>query len=129
MQFAIHRSRIRPPLRVEVQFTLLGHVEEVHHEHVQRQFLLAIFLGHIENLILSRIDRLALDVPISRLRQHLCHAGEQAVTFIDFVAGLSGDNEIGNAISYLGRPRIAPIEPQIDRRFGWVIPHQAIATA
>ena len=101
MQFTIHRSRIGPAFRIEVHLALARHVQEVHHDNVQRQIPLAISLRYIQNLFLGRVDRLALDVPINSPWQHMRHAGQQPIALVNFIAGLPGNDEIRHPVSNL----------------------------
>jgi len=127
MQFTIHFSWIRPALRVQVQFALLRHVEEIHDNHIKRQLLLAIPLRHIQSLLLRGVNRLTLDVPVDRPRQHVRHARQQPIPLVDLVAGVACDDEIRYAVSNLRRPYVLTVEAQIHRRFRRIVPDQTVA--
>src|SRR5579859_432203 len=55
MQLTIHSCRIRPTRWLEIEFSLLRHVQEVHDDSIQRQLLFTILLRHIQNLFLGWI--------------------------------------------------------------------------
>ena len=71
---------------------------------------IAITLGDRQELLLSRIDRLALDIAIRSFRQQVCDASELAVTLIDLVDLVSCDNKERNAVSYLRGPLVVLVE-------------------
>ena len=75
MELLIHGGWIGPTGGVEIELTLLGHVEKIHDHNIQRKVAVAISLCNRYDLILRRIDCLALDVTVSRFRQQMSDAG------------------------------------------------------
>lgn len=129
MKLLIHGRWIRPSSRIEIQIALLRHVQEVHDEDVQRQVALAIPLRNSHELVLGGIDRLALDVAVGGLRQHVRDSGELAITLVNFVGIVARNHKKRNAVSHLRRPHILQVEPQIDCSFRRVVPDQAVIPA
>lgn len=102
MKLFVHCDWIGPSNRVEIQLALFRHVQEVHHQHIERQVAVTISLRNCHELVLGGIDRLALDVAICGLRQHGRDAGELAIAFVDLVAVIARDHEKGNTVSHFG---------------------------
>ena len=120
----VHGGWIWPPGRVEIELTLLGHVEKIHDHNIQRKVAVAISLCNGHDLILRRIDRLALDVTVGRPRQQMGDAGELAIAFVDLVALFALDHEERNTISDFRRPDVSLVEAEIYGGFRGIVPDQ-----
>ena len=102
LKLFIHCRRIGPSSRVEIQLALFRHVQEVHHQYIERQITVAISLRNCHQLVLRRIDCLALDVAVCGLRQHMRDASQLAIALVDLVAVVARDHKKRNTVSHLG---------------------------
>lgn len=115
------KSKAKPPAssgepcEINVQLALLGHVQELHHQPIQRQISIAIHLRDVKELFLRRIDGLALYVAVNRPRQHVGDAGQLAVALVDFVRFVTSDHEEGD-----------PVANFEDQTFCWLKPRSTV---
>ena len=127
VKLLVHGRGIGPVLRIEVHLAHFGVVEPVDDEHVGGKMPVAVSLSHGEHFVLSDITLLALDVSVSRLRQHGRRTGQQPVAGVDFVRGFAGDDKERDAVAYLGGPAGLLVEAGLDGGLGRVIPYKAVA--
>ena len=94
LQFLTHGGHIRPVFWVELIFSLLRPVEEIGHDHIQRQTELLILPGHGKQLLLGLIAQLALPEAKAVFRHHGRPARKGHVSLLDLRRRIPCDHQI-----------------------------------
>ncbi len=127
VKLLVHGRWVWPELRIHVHLAHFGVVEPVDDHDVGGQMAVAISLGDGEDFFLAGVALLALDVSVGGLGQQRGGAGEKTIAGIDFVGGVAGDDEEGDAVADLRCPLGLFVEAGFDGGFGWIVPDEAVA--
>ena len=114
MELLVHGDRIGPELGVHVHLAHLGVIEPVNHHHISRQMTVTIALRNVQHLLLACVALFALDVPVSRLGQHVRGSGEQLVAGIYLVRSGACDHKERNPVAHLRGPAGLLVEAGLD---------------
>src|SRR5215472_12599294 len=87
---------------------------------------IAIPLGNIQHLLLTRVSLLALDVAISCLGQQWRGSGELPVAGVDLIRAPAGDDEEGDSIADLRSPLSTLVEARLDGGLRRIVPDHPV---
>ena len=87
---------------------------------------LTVPLGHGQHFILRSITLLALNVAVSRFRQHGCGSSQQPIPRIDLVKRAAGDHEERHAVADFRCPARALVESWLNDGLRGIVPDNSV---